>query len=411
MSNELSIAALLDLLRERDSFVITSHARPDGDAIGSSLGLMHLLEALGKNVVVAFSEPIPDAYFCLPGVERIQSQLPLEAPDAAILLECDCIERSSYDRVRFEAMAPALIINIDHHLTGREFGGFNWIDPSACAVGAMIYDLARASGVSITPGIAQCLYTAVLTDTGSFTYASTTAATFAMAAHLVSCGANPNKIAQAIYASNPPARIRLLGSALNNFVLDTRGPGKIAWSAITLREMERAGATVEDCEGVVTHLISIAGVDAAVFLRETSSPRQFRLSLRSKGEIDVASIAERFGGGGHRSASGCIIEGSLTEVTERILLELHSYIEQMNKIAHLHDRIAQLREGLTQLHEGLAKLPDRIAQLHEGIAHLHDGIVQLHQGIAQLPESTAAPEPDGSHPHSQADARLRSELC
>jgi phosphoesterase RecJ-like protein len=412
MSNELSIAALLEILRERDSFLITSHARPDGDAIGSSLGLMHLLEDLGKAVVVAFSEPIPDSYSCLPGVERIQIQLPSEPPDAAILLECDSIERSSYDRARFEAMAPALTINIDHHLTGREFAGFNWIDQTACAVGAMIYDLALASGTPITPAIAQCLYTAVLTDTGSFNYASTTAATFTMAAHLVRCGADPSRIAQAIYSSNPPARIRLLGAALSNLVLDCRGSGKVAWSSITLQEMDRAGATIEDCEGVVNHLISIVGVDAAVFLRETTAPNQFRLSLRSKGQVDVASVAERFGGGGHRSASGCILEGSLAEVTERILAELSNRIEQMHNVTKLHDSIAELRECLAQLHDGLTKLPSRIAQLHEGIANLHDGIARLHQGLAQLPESDDAPEASSAYDsQTKAKARLGPELC
>jgi phosphoesterase RecJ-like protein len=322
MSNDDSIAALLGLIAERRSFVITSHARPDGDAIGSSVGLMHLLEALGKDVRVAFADPIPASYFCLPGVERIVCTLPSHPPDAAILLECDSIERSSYDRAKFEVMDAGVIINIDHHLSGREFGGFNWIDPRACAVGAMIYDLTIASGVPISPALAQCLYTAVLTDTGSFTYPLTTASTFAMAAHLVECGADPNKIAQAIYFSNPPARLRLLGEALRNITIDPRSHGKIAWSAITLEEMEDAGATVEDCEGVVNYLIGIAGVEAAAFLRETSSRNHFRLSLRSKGRIDVAELAEHFGGGGHHNASGCTVEGKLDAVAERIVCEL-----------------------------------------------------------------------------------------
>jgi phosphoesterase RecJ-like protein len=322
MSNERSIAALLKLIHDRHSFVITSHARPDGDAIGSSVGLMHLLEGMGKKVVVAFADPIPLSYFSLKGVDRIVCALPSEPPDAAILLECDSIERSSYDRAQFEAMAPAMMINIDHHLTGREFAGFNWIDSNACAVGAMIYELALATGMPITPAMAECLYTAVLTDTGSFTYPSTTASTFAMAAHLVESGASPNGIAQAIYFSNPPARIRLLAAALRNIVIDPRSHGRVAWSAISLDEMEQAGATVEDCEGVVNYLIGMAGVEAAMFLREMASSEGFRLSLRGKGEIDVAALAERFGGGGHRSASGCIVEGTLSEVTDRLLTEL-----------------------------------------------------------------------------------------
>ncbi len=322
MSNEFSIAALLELIAERQTFFITSHARPDGDAIGSSVGLMHLLEALGKQVWVAFAEPIPAVYDCLPGVDRIRSTLPTDPPDAAILLECDCVERTSFERAQFDAMNPAIIINIDHHLTGCDFGTFNWIDPTASAVGAMVYELTLASGVTLSPAIAECLYIAVLTDTGSFTHSSTTASTFAMAAHLVASGADAHKIAQAIYFSLPPARVRLLGAALNNITLDQRSEGRIAWTSISLEEMERTGATVEDCEGVVNHLIGIAGVEAALFVRETADRHSFRLSLRSKGEVDVAALAKRFGGGGHRRSSGCTITGTLAEVTDRVLEDL-----------------------------------------------------------------------------------------
>jgi phosphoesterase RecJ-like protein len=337
MSNEASIAALLDLIHERRSFVVTSHSRPDGDAIGSSLGLMHLLEAMGKRVTVAFADPIPAAYNCLPGVERIVRDLPAD-PDAAILLECDCIERSSYDRAQFEAMNASLVINIDHHLTGCEFAAFNWIDPEACAVGAMIYDLAIASGMGITPEMAECLYTAILTDTGSFTHPTTAASTFAMAAHLVESGANVNKISQAMYFSTPPAKLRLLGAALNKLTIDRPSHGKIAWSSITLDDMEHAGATVEDCEGVINHLIGMAGVEAAVFLREMSGSNSFRLSLRSKGEVDVAALAKRFGGGGHRRSSGCTVEGTLVEVTGRVISALRDLTESSDPAAGLGNR-------------------------------------------------------------------------
>ena len=315
-----SIAALLTLLRARQSFLVTSHARPDGDAIGSALGLMHLLEAMGKQVTVAFADPIPAPFHCLGGVERIVNTLPQNSPDGVILLECDRLERSGFGLADFAALNAAMAINIDHHLSGRAFADFNWIDPAACAVGLMIYDVAIASAVTISPQMAGCLYAAVLTDTGSFTFASTNAATFACAEHLLESGADANAIAQSIYFSNPPGKVRLLGIALSNMQID----GAVCWSSITLEEMQRAGATVEDCEGVVNYLIGIVGVQAAVLLRQTTAPQEFRLSLRSKGDVDVAAVANHFGGGGHRNASGCTLEGTQAEVTARVLARLQS---------------------------------------------------------------------------------------
>jgi phosphoesterase RecJ-like protein len=331
MSHPQYIHDLLSVLRERRSIFITSHARPDGDAIGSSLGLMHLLDAMGKDVTVAFAEPIPPVYNVLPGVDRISNALPSESPDAVILLECDSLERTSFLPEDFARMGVHLLINIDHHQSGRAFADFNWIDATACAVGAMVYDLAVLSGYPITAPIANCLYTAVLTDTGGFTYASTNAAVLRLAGHLIECGADANRIAQAVFFSNTPGKIRLLGTALGNLTIEATNPPSsgslIAWSFVTLAEMELAGATVEDCEGLVNHLICIAGVNAAVFLREipstaTSPHSRFRLSLRSKGGLDVAIIAERFGGGGHRNASGCTLDGPLERALQTIVSSL-----------------------------------------------------------------------------------------
>lgn len=309
-----AISRLLRILREHESFLVTSHARPDGDAIGSALGMLHLLEGMGKSATVAFADPIPTMYQCLPGVERIVSEMPSHTlPEVAILLECDSIERTGFTHID-----AGMIVNIDHHQSGRSFADVNWIDAEACAVGAMVYDLAVASGGEITPAMASCLYVAVLTDTGSFTYASTAAATFGLAEHLLECGADSTGISQSIYFSNRESKVRVLGAALANLEIE----GEIAWSAVSREEMERAGAMAEDCEGIVNFLIGIAGIRAAVFLRELPAGDQFRLNLRSKGAVDVAEVAERFGGGGHRNASGCTVEGSLPEVAERIMSEL-----------------------------------------------------------------------------------------
>jgi phosphoesterase RecJ-like protein len=184
----------------------------------------------------------------------------------------------------------------------------------------MVYHVAVAANVEITPSMATCLYAGILSDTGTFTYSSTTADTFAMVHHLAACGANPSRIARDIYLSNPASKIRLLGIALSNLQCDD----DLAWTWVTSEDMDRIGAIAEDCEGVVNYLISIAGVESAVFLREVANADQFRLSIRSKGETDVARIAERFGGGGHRNASGCTLDGPLPVALERILTQLRT---------------------------------------------------------------------------------------
>jgi len=320
MTPEASIAALLEAFRSTPRFILTSHARPDGDAIGSVLALAEVLDQLGCQTDIILADPIPFIYRTLPNIERIH-HVPSVAdivPDpgvSAILLECDCIERTG-----LLGLEDRCLINIDHHASGRHFAYLNWIDEHACAVAAMVYRIALAANVEITPAMATCLYTAILSDTGSFTYSSTNAETFALAHDLTARGANPSQIARDVYFSNPASKIRLLGTALSN--LRTEGP--LAWTWVTNHDMNTVGAEAEDCEGVVNYLISIDGVESAVFLRELPSASQFRLSIRSKGKIDVAQVAETFGGGGHRSASGCTLDGPLDIATDRILAQLRT---------------------------------------------------------------------------------------
>jgi phosphoesterase RecJ-like protein len=245
-------------------------------------------------------------------------------------MECDSIERGSIDGKEFTSRRPALTVNIDHHRSGRAFADFNWIDPEAAAVGAMVYDLAIAAGATITSGMAECLYAAILTDTGSFNYPGTAASTFAMAERLIQSGVNANRLARAIYFCNPESKIRLLGIALSNMQVE----GAVSWSHVTLAEMASVGASVEDCEGVANHLIGIAGIEGAAFLRELRGNAEFRLSLRSRGALDVAAIAEQFGGGGHQNASGCTIDGSLEEVTKKIVNALRSGCDRISAAAH-----------------------------------------------------------------------------
>jgi bifunctional oligoribonuclease and PAP phosphatase NrnA len=320
MTPEASITALLEAFRSTPRFILTSHARPDGDAIGSVLALAEVLEQLGCQTDIVMADPIPFIYRTLPNIARIHHAASANdiVPDPgvpAILLECDGI-----DRTGLLGLEDRCLINIDHHASGRPFAYLNWIDEHACAVAAMVYRIAVAANVEITPSMATCLYTAILSDTGSFTYSSTNAETFALAQDLTARGANPCQIARDVYFSNPASKIRLLATALSN--LRTDGP--LAWTWVTNQDLDSAGAEAEDCEGVVNYLISIHGVESAVFLRELPCASQFRLSIRSKGKIDVAQVAESFGGGGHRSASGCTLDGPLGVATDRILAQLRT---------------------------------------------------------------------------------------
>lgn len=320
LSREPQIAHLREAIRAHPRFLITSHARPDGDAIGSVLALSAILRQFGHQTAAVLADPVPYIYRNLPGVGEIHhcdrlDTIPGFETSPCILLECDSAERSG-----LSGFGMRLLLNIDHHVSGRYFAEHNWIDPDACAVAAMVYHFALDAGAEITPEIATCLYTAILSDTGGFTYGGTNAETFALAHDLARHGAQPGPVARNVFFSNPESKLRVLGTALSKMERD----GPLAWTSLTLAEIERAGAAIEDCEGIVNYLISIADIESAVFLRELPDSSNFRLSLRSKGRLNVAEVAERFGGGGHQSASGCTLAGPLEHATKRILTQLRS---------------------------------------------------------------------------------------
>jgi phosphoesterase RecJ-like protein len=307
------IQQILSALDEAHRILVTAHARPDGDAVGSVLACGIMLRQMNKDVDLVFSDRVPLIYRWLPGAQSIQHCASVQRDyDLVILLECDGIPRT-----RLRGLEGRRLINIDHHTSGRPFADINWIDTGACAVAEQVYRLAQAAGAVITAEMATCLYMAVLTDTGSFCYEGTNAHTFAVAEELVRLGARPGSIAQDVYFANPLSKMLLLGAALANL----RRDGRIAWLWITQGDMERTCAAEEDCEGIVNYAIGIAGVEVAVFLRELPN-RQVRLSLRSKGTVNVAAIAESHGGGGHPHASGCTLDGPLPRATETILQRL-----------------------------------------------------------------------------------------
>jgi phosphoesterase RecJ-like protein len=302
---------VLNQIGRRNSFLLTSHARPDGDAVGSTLACAQILRSMGKEAVVVLSDGVPHVYRpFLPFSDSVRHRTE-EAPnaEAAIILECDGVART-----KLTGLERHYLINIDHHATARPFGDVNWIDTSACATAEMIFALARHAGVKITPEVATCLYTAIVTDTGSFCFPGTTARTFALAEELVRCGADPVHIAHNVYFSTAVSKMRLLGFALTSLYRE----GTLVWMHITQEMMERCEATEEDCEGLVNYALAIGGVEVALFFRELPAGN-FRVSLRSKGNVNVAAVAESFGGGGHECASGCAVNGPLSNAVEQLL--------------------------------------------------------------------------------------------
>jgi bifunctional oligoribonuclease and PAP phosphatase NrnA len=304
---------VLKHIEQRSRFLLTSHTRPDGDAIGSALACGQILRSMGKEAQVVLRDGVPRIYRPLPFADKVvQAERVNGDYEAAIILECDSIQRT-----RLAGLEQRFLISIDHHVSGKPFAHVNWIDPKAVATAEMVYRLAREAGVRISPEIATCLYTAVLTDTGSFMFEGTNEHTFALARELVLAGADPARCARNVYFGHSTAKLRLLGAALSNLHREER----LVWIAVTQEQMESCRAKEEDCEGLVNYALSIHDVEVAVFFRELPDGR-FRASLRSKGEVDVAAVAESFGGGGHQCASGCSLDGPLSAATARVLAQL-----------------------------------------------------------------------------------------
>jgi phosphoesterase RecJ-like protein len=314
------IASILKVIREGERFLVCSHAGPDGDAVGSMLAMRVLLEAMGKRADLVTADRVPEVYRGLPGAEGIRTAMRVHGPyDAAILLECDGVERT-----RLEGLEKFFLVNIDHHASGIAYAHVNWIDHDATCVGEMVHRLFVAAGAEVTREAATCIYTTVLTDTGGFIYGGTRASTFELARDLTLAGADPIRIAQQVYFSKPVSKLLLLGAALGNLHRE----GRLAWLWITHNDMVRSCAAEEDCEGIANYALSIAEVEAAAFLREGTENR-IRVSFRSKGRINVAEIAERLGGGGHENASGCAVAGPLGRAREEIVGELRGALAGM----------------------------------------------------------------------------------
>ncbi|MBA2340717.1 MAG: bifunctional oligoribonuclease/PAP phosphatase NrnA [Pyrinomonadaceae bacterium] len=313
------LSQVVELIEHKRFFAITSHMRPDGDSLGSSLGLYWLLRQLGKSVEVIMRDPAPQAYHKLPGACEVRTTQKVDREyDAVFVIECSDITRPG-----LENLEEQFVVNIDHHSTTALFGTVNWIDSTASAVGEMIYNLCKAVGVRVTREIAECVYTALLTDTGSFHYSNTTERTFKIASELVRAGVRPAKIAEAVFNSYSWNKLSLLSEVLSTARQDASG--RIATLRQSLAMTARGGNADED--GIVNYPMSVGKIEAVAFLKE-HEPGIYRTSLRSKGDVNVARVAEKFGGGGHRNAAGCTLYGTWEEAEEKIVALLQEAVER-----------------------------------------------------------------------------------
>ena len=320
------LSQVVELIEAKQRFAITSHVRPDGDGLGSSLGLYWLLRALGKDPEVIMRDPVPHAYQKLPGADRVRVTPGVDrAYEAVFVIECSDVTRPGLDD-----LDKQFVVNIDHHSTTALFGDINWIDSTASAVGEMIYNLSKAIGVRVTKEIAECIYTALVTDTGSFHFSNTTERTFKVASELVRAGVKPAKVSQAVFANYPWSKIELMSEVLST--VRRSASGRVAWLRQTLDMQARANASDEDADGFVNYPLSCGEVEAVAFLKETA-PGSYRISLRSKGDVNVARIAEKFGGGGHRNAAGCTLSGGWDEVERAVVGRLVGAVEGEEEIA------------------------------------------------------------------------------
>ncbi|MDQ3062578.1 MAG: bifunctional oligoribonuclease/PAP phosphatase NrnA [Acidobacteriota bacterium] len=315
------LSQVVELIENKQSFAITTHVRPDGDGIGSSLGLCWLLRSLGKSAEVIVRDGIPAAYAQLPGADEIKQVAEVNGKyDAIFVIECSDLARPG-----IKGLENQFTVNIDHHATSEHFGTINWIDQTASAVGEMIYNLCKAIGGRITREIAECVYLALVTDTGSFHFPNTTDRTLKVASELVKVGVKPAQISEVVYNSYPWSRIELMRQVLAT--VERNESGTIAWMRQTLEMAETSEAVDGDNNGFVNIPLAAKEVEAVIYMREVQ-PNAYRVSLRSKGNINVARVAEKFGGGGHKNASGCRVEGDWNLREKEIVAALTEAVEK-----------------------------------------------------------------------------------
>lgn len=312
----------IELIKTNNSFLITSHAHPDGDGIGSTLALGLALEQMGKSVLMYNQDGVPKVLDFLPGAERLVADVDDNARfDVSLMVDCAQPERAGKKFPPKERRGA--LICIDHHVTGREVGDVECLDIEAASTGEVVYKLLKKLGCKIGPEIAELILCTIIVDTGFFRYTNTSGQTFKLAAELCDQGASSWHISRNMEERNQKEQLDLLSSTLKtlDFVLG----GRLAIMILTQQMFKAAAASVEDAENFINFARSVDGVELAVLIRE-KGPKEFKVSFRTKDYVDAVKLAREFDGGGHEHAAGCTIKGSLGEVKQTVIKMAEKYL-------------------------------------------------------------------------------------
>ncbi|MDP4158619.1 MAG: bifunctional oligoribonuclease/PAP phosphatase NrnA [Bacillota bacterium] len=314
MNNENPpVDEIIEVLRKAPKVALFSHVSPDGDCIGSILAIGLALEKMGKEVFFYNPDPVPDNLRFLPAASRISQELPDSSQQTWMFVDC-----TDFQRVNLAASqisSESTVLNLDHHISNQFFGDLNWVDPQACACGELAVTLINKLGIEIERDMAINLYTAIVTDSGCFQYSNTTAQTHRLTAELLDTGFDLSRIHHNLYDQKPLAQLKLLQCALDS--LEIYAEGQLAVMTLSLEDFQKSGAAQELSEGLVNHIRSLAGVEAAILLKEVG-PQEIKGGLRSNLWLNVNEIAARFGGGGHQRAAGCTLRIPMVEAKQAI---------------------------------------------------------------------------------------------
>jgi phosphoesterase RecJ-like protein len=315
-----AIEQILAAVRNGQRFLVASHENPDGDAIASTLALTNALREMGKEVVACNRHGVPNDYHFLPGWTSVVTTLPPGANfDVGFVLDAGELKRAG----NWIRPVCRILINIDHHPHSEDFGDIYFVDEQASASGVLVHRLLQAAGWPISLPVATCIYTTILSDTGSFRYSNADPEAFRVAGEMVALGVDPWAIASGLYESQEECRLRLLGLALPT--LDVSSCGSFAAITVTEEMIQATGARPEHTDRFVNYPRSIRGVEVAIFFRQIG-PDRFKVGFRSKGTIDVGALARELGGGGHHNAAGAVVEGPLADVRNLVFTRVGSLL-------------------------------------------------------------------------------------
>ncbi len=324
---------VVDVLSSSQKFLITAHVDPEPDALGSELAVYELLLSLGKDVTIVNSEEVPAHYMFLEGVRVIKSfDAYDQKDDVDVIVALDSPTPKRTGKVSSLFPRAKTIINIDHHVSNEKFGTVNWVQPDASSTAEMVYYLYKEMGRPISKKVAFYIYIAILTDTGSFNYSNTSSVTHEIVSELLGYGISPHVISNYVYESKAYSDVKLLGKVLTT--LSLKEDGKIAILVCTNKMLENTGSSISATQEFVNFARSLKGVIVSMFIREEPKcDGCYKVSLRSKGDVSVNNIASAFGGGGHKYAAGCVIEGSLAEVKKRLVKKAAEALRSVDAVS------------------------------------------------------------------------------